>query len=114
MTIDEAKKINAEVYGWCIGHLLGQPPEAPPPDYLLRDMLEASDMMQGYSEPSTEPGRIYCFPTVDPRMIAAMYVLAQYAASPLDEVDPIIVGDGKVVLVVKVKDLISNEETDYA
>lgn len=101
MTMEEAKKITAEVYRWCAGHVFGEPPKTPPPDYPLRDMLEAAQMVRGYTEPGEEPGRIRRFATCDDRLIAAMYVLGSYGADPPGETNPILRGGGRMVLVVK-------------
>ena len=105
MTIDEAKEINSEVYSWCVGFAVGAPTPNPPPNYPLCDMLEASRMMHGYTEPAADEtgveGARRCHATVDDRMIAAMYVLGNYDGDPSDEAEPILIGNGKAVVVVE-------------
>lgn len=100
MTIDEAKKINAAVFQWCVGHVIGEPCDCPPPEYPLADMLEAARLMRKYREPSDHPGHVCYHSTCDDRMIAAMYVLGRYDASSPGDADLILCGGGKAVCVV--------------
>lgn len=106
MTIDEAKKINADVFHWCFGHVVGEPSAAPPPEYPLADMLDASRLMRGHREPSDRPGASCRYAVCDDRLIAAMYVLGRYDASSPGDADPILCGAGKAVCVVDLAELL--------
>ncbi|WP_262246976.1 hypothetical protein [Parapedobacter soli] len=79
MTKETAIAINKHVIAWAMFHNGITPDEPEPIIYSLRQMLEASDKIhQLNAAASLKGGHVTRYLTVDDRLIAALYVAANY------------------------------------
>lgn len=113
MTIERAKEINSACCDYAVGWLMSRPGQTPP-DYTLREMLAARDIMMNYSEPAEGGGKML-YTTCDDRLIAALYVAANYPPESNDATAaPILVGQDRALFLVRVTKADIEEEQERA
>ena len=111
MDIATAKKINKAMVDYYLHEISHESvPAGPPPDFSLEDMLEATRIMDGYSEPGETPGSQKIFTVCGSSLVAAMYVLGNCPpADPDNLTEVVIAGNGTAVLCLRIRDVVRLE-----
>ena len=103
MTIERAKKIVSDMFSvfMCTQGINGQYECKNINDYSLQEMLDANEMLNGYSE-KTEKGK-NTFMHFHPRGTAALYAWAHHTAcsdNGIDPIEPIVHAQGKALVLI--------------
>lgn len=101
MEMERAVEIIKPLVGWMTSGFMGKEP-GPVPTFHLADALEATRIIQDYKPEPDAKGRVKRCMCIDPRGLAALYVMGHYLAGPAGDVDPVISGGGKALCLVEI------------
>lgn len=102
MSLERALVVNADLLAVQM-HTMGLRPACPDlRGYSLAEMLVASHIVRDWNPPADEDGHrsipVFC----DDRLVAASYAWAQYHGEPAHRPEPIVHGDGRALVCVRV------------
>lgn len=115
MTIEDAKQIVKDMLSVALAtHGIGEREHIKNiGDYTLREMLDANEMLKGYSEDGEEPGHKKTFTIIDDRGIASLYTWAHFPAE-MDEssCQPLVHANHRALVLVQVNKMDGFDEED--
>lgn len=102
MDLERALAINRDLVGVKM-HTMDLQEDCPDlKGYSLEEMLQATRTVREAGGIRQADGTVRYSTVCDERLVAALYVWAHWRGDPLDELEPIVRGQGRAVLVAKV------------